>query len=802
MADPNVYALSIQLGLEAGDAFADMQKFGTNMGNIEKATAKAGAAAVGTIRAETDQIDTLIDAIANKNKGHITQNDLMDHSVDIAEEISDRFEDVSENSGNTEEILNRMKGALVTILKEFEAVLGVTEDFVQANYRAYGGIEQLVVESNAIAASYGVLGKEARVAYKAMADVRVPRDEIAGLTGEVARATRETGVGAEVWATYVRRLRATGTEGGLAENAIRKATETMRQMGLTAADMNRILGDTSTDVAELNFLFGEGAQQDFTQMKMELDGLAKSIGLANDAGSKQLNHIMQNREAMLLFGNAIGHPIRNIADMGQAMYHHGKNIGAEFKAIQAGIEAGNIEAGEGQIMMDALAKANGMASASSVKLAVAIADKADAMGIVIDSAEKYKAVMKEVQAEIISNESGHDSMARMLAVMGDAWLKVKQSILLVITEALKPLFKILVPIIGAIATVITKIAEFVVWLMKIPVIGWVIQLVVGFVSIIALAVVGLVMLAVAIGGAIGPLIMMAGLFFNMTGIAAAAGAAITTVAASIGTAIVTIGTSIATALTAMAGPLAAVALPIMGIGAALLMAGMGAWFFAKGVKIVAEMGWAAIPAILGMTVAIGLLGLTLIGLAYLAAPVAPILLVVAGAILAVGAAVYLVGAGMMLASKAFVLFADSLDKVSFGKLAMLGLGLLALAVTLIIAAPMLAVAALLFAPAALWIAAGMIFLAFGLKTLAPALAASKGLAKTLVEMSFALLYATPALFLAAAFFLPAAILIGIGALVLGSGLSALAKGLAASKGLAKTLVEMSFALLSATPALF
>ncbi len=96
-----------------------------------------------------------------------------------------------------------------------------------------------------------------------------------------------------------------------------------------------------------------------------MDGLGKSIGLANDAGSKQLNHIMQNTEAMLLFGNAIGHPISTIDDMGIAMAKHGSQIGARFKELTAKIAAGGPEAAAANMEMKALMKSHGFASHSA-----------------------------------------------------------------------------------------------------------------------------------------------------------------------------------------------------------------------------------------------------------------------------------------------------------------------------------------------------------------------------------------------------------------------------------------------------
>ena len=784
MADPNVYAMSIQLSLDSSDAFASMQSFADEAISLEENFAKAGLVGTKMIDEQVDLFAKIQQSLKDKNLLHDDQNDLLEEDVRLAEEANDQF---AEMPGAIDAVTTGILGAVSsmwTFLEAVEQATEITEDFKDANYRAYGGIEQLTINANMLSSQYGVLGSEARAAYKALADVKTPRDEIDKLAGAVARTSRETGVGAQALATFARRMKATGTTGDAAAASLENMTEMMRKNGLTAGDMSRILGDTSVDVAELNFLFGEGSAENFAQLQIEMDGLAKSIGVANDAGSKQLNHLMQNEHAMLMFGNSIGHPIRSIDDMGIAMAKHGSQIGARFKELTVAIAGTGPEAAAAKIEMKALMKSHGFASHSAVALSVAIADQAEKMGIVVDSAESYQKVMSAMQAEVVSNESAHDSFNRQMAVLKEQFLAAFSSVMIFIGQALMPFMKIIIAIIQPIAFVIQKLAGFMSGLFSLTgglgAAGDAVNAVMA--AIIAF---GIYMLwtstAVVTGlGWIGT--AFAWLSATASTAMATVGSALTGFGAKIMGVFTRMGTVLATSLNTMAAAVAPNIIIIMQMAFALLMVAAAAWIFAQAIKIIANVGEDAIPVMIGMAIAIGVLGLILMGLGALMNPAGPIgqgMLVLGVTLLMVAAAAWLIASAINMVVDSMQKFVDVMIQLSGGVLVDFARAIITAAPMILLAGITLLIAAVFFAPAAILIGIGAMLLGYGLKSLAEGTKAMEGV--DLIAVAGQLSGSAVALWLAAWAFAPAAVAIGIGAVFLGFGLKLLAEGVTAMK---------------------
>jgi hypothetical protein len=783
MADPNVYALSVQLSLDSASAFASMQEFGREAVSLEEAFAKAGAAGTKTIDEQVGLFAKIQKSLKDKNLLHEDQNKLLDEDVVLGEASNDQFDKMPKAVKKTTKEIMSATSRMWSFIEAVESATEITEDFKDANYRAYGGIEQLTINANTLSSGYGVLGSEARAAYKALADVRTPRDEIDKLAGAVARTSRETGVGAQVLATYVRRLRATGTTGDEATAHLEKMTEAMRKNGLTTEDMNRVMGDTAVSAGLLNMVFGEGSAADFTSLKAQFDGVAKSMGLAADSGSQMFNEMMNNEVAMMKMQGTSGVLIDSVEDMGLAFARSAQKIGPQIAGLNATIAAGGPGKAQALVAAKALAKGYGYVSADAMFLSHKLNEQAKEMGITIKTQEDLNKVMEATQAQAMSNESASDSFNRQMKLLKDSFQKVFSTVMIFVGQALIPFMKVVLAVIQPIAWVIQKIASLMSGLFNLTsglgTAGDAINAVVA--GLIAF---GIYMLATSTAVATG-LTWIGTAFAWLSTTASTAMATVGTALTGFGTKVMTtfttMGTAIATSLNTMAAAVAPNIIVIMQMALALLMVAAAAWIFAQAVKIIAEVGWAAVPAIAGIAVAILVLGGILIFLGSLCqGPVAVGMLVLGVTLLMVAVSVWLIASAINMAADAMQKFVDVLVQLSGGVLIDFAVAIITAAPMILLAGIMLLIAAVFFAPAAIAIGIGAMLLGYGLKLLAEGAKAMEDV--DLIAVALQLLGSAGMLWLAAWAFAPAAIAIGIGAIFLGFGLKLLATGVKAMKG--------------------
>ena len=804
MADVNTYALSVQLSLDSSDAFASMQDFADSAVLMEQQFAKAGKAGTKTVNDQVDLFAKIQQSLKDKNLLHNEQNEYLEEDVHLAEEAADKFDIMKDVTKEIAIGLGRGVSFIWSMLEGIEEATQVTENFKDANYRAYGGIEQLTIGANLLSNEFGVLGSEGIAAYKVLADIRTPRDEIGKLAGAIAVSSRETGVGADNLATYVRMMRATGTTGDQAAASVAGMTEMMRKNGLTAGDMNRIVGDTAVSAGQLNMMFGEGSAADFTKVKGELDGLAKSMGLAADTGSQMMNTMMNDSRAMMMMQHASGVTINSVESMGLAFAKQAKNVSPQIEELERRIAVGGATGAEAAIRLKTLHETFGYVSHDAMYMSHSLNKMAEEMGITIKTQEDYNTVLAAAQAEMRSNETASESFNRQFALIKDKMHSALTSILILIGQALIPFMKVLVAIITPITWVIQKISSLISWVMNLAsslgVIG----------DVINSAIAGLLLFGAYVlytGSAVGTAMGAIGASFAWLG------TIVTSVFGTVGTALTGFSAKVMAIASRMATSLGGVLakfglqiqpaiVPLLGLAGAMMMVAAAAWIFAQAVKVLADVGWRAIPAMIGFALAIVVVGICLYFIATASYVAGPPLLFIAGAMMMMAAAAWIFAQALVVGAKAISLFAESIGKISIGDAVKFGAVVYILALSLAAAAPLLFVAALTFVPAAIGIGFGLYLLGVGLTRLAAALAASKGLALELVSMSLALLAAAPMLLYAGTPFVIGALLIGIGAILLGFGLKILAAGLAASKGLAPELIYMSLALLVASPMLY
>jgi hypothetical protein len=665
-------------------------------------------------------MDHILESIKLKNLGHAEQNRLLGIDVDLVNSVNSNLTDSTKEIGNANAGLAKSGIGWRTIIGWVQNADKDTEKFVTTNYRVYASQMQLLDLSRQMSMETGVFQENAIEAYRALADVKTPRESIGKLAQDVGMATRVTGVSVDVWARYTRGLRGAGLTADQISKQISTVAAAQRKLGLSTEDVTRAINNQKLSAVEQAGFFGKDAPEKFQIAQLALAGMRKEMGYSEKASEELGNALMLTGIDGMVFWQQMG-----VAE----------NAGLEekFAALTAGvtkyantvngslvpaIEAGNELSAEQKFQLGTVAEQMHLsveATLMAIRARKALIGTDKEYLLTLDGARKgLQAEMNLQKQHAEANQAFTGAMKQLLTV----WTSFYQRILSFLANALTPLIKALTWVSEAIAVVVDNIIAFNRWLEKIPVIGQVISVLnwasdvaiaLGLAFIFVSAALGSFGIAIAgFGGLLGR--FTAGIQFVIT--------TMLSLARAFGQAIVIILTSLGQGLAALGNAVKGVIVPLIALGIAFALTGVGAYLFARSVQIIAETGAAAIPAMFGMIAATAVLGAVLVGLAMLVqGPVALGLLVLSVAFVAVGVAALAVGAGLYLAGMGISMLSESLSFGLIAKFTLLGVALVALGAMALVAMPgifalgiamtMLAVAAVIMAAAFYVVAAAI-----------------------------------------------------------------------------------------------
>jgi uncharacterized protein YukE len=825
--DNNIYAMSIQMQLESSDAFDTLDQFGDKMTSVEEQVSSSAQQALSSISDVSSQVDTSLgdvlsqtDAINSSSVdigkslqevltriedwGDLTPDELenfkklVDYAEDLTEQLEaknlvheDELASVEKEKRLSDAVLERWENIATVVRETYRFVRGMTrafanlmetiaraneiqEQFVENNYRLYGSMDGIAAEVRGLAREYGVLEKNAIEAYKSLADVRTPREEIDRLVTIAVKFNRVTGVGVKTVAEYTRQLRSIGVSAADTELHLNRMQDMMRKVGLNAEQMNKLLGSTETSMMKLEMLWGgeEGARY-FKRMQGAAAGLAQTVGGSAD-------EIMKQFELMNT----------SIEDLARQMHHAGVNeihTAEDLQRVFLGAaetardwRQGMIDAGKDSrfVMAEITAKyksfgyASEEAMMSAIRIAEAMKDMGKTSENVGDLADFYDEVRKAME----------DTWPATIR-FAHAWKDLKEALGGIFREFWNLFGMIIVPMVkwltifaNAIASVIGFLVQLYVAARKLPVLGWLLKWAEDIVVLLLAVAFVFGLAGAAMLGFAGIVTKVAAAWTGASTFLTAIGTAVTSVAAAIGNAMIALFASLGQAIGAFGVAIRPAMLPLLALGAALLMAGAGAYFFAKGIKILVGVPYSTIGAgLLMMAGAIVVLGGAATLLALTTGPVVPILWALGGAILMIGAAAWLMGTGLRMAAQAFQMIVDAIGPQSpplWVKLPMVAYGLLAVSAAALISAPGLIVLAgimVILAAASWMVGPPLAMISSALESLKPELitAFADALYSSAWKISLGVLALSPAI-MAIAALSPFLLVAGVALLVSGA----------------------------------
>lgn len=618
-----------------------------------------------TAKSVNNAISQTEKSIYLKNKAHRQQNDLMSVGDRIAKAIWHTHKWMGDEVKRIATNLVGQLTALMSIARVWGNMVQDTERFVTANYRAYGSQVQMVAESYRLAGAYGLAREKALEAYQAMADLRTPRDEMEKMTVSVARFHRVTGVGIDVTAKFVKTLRSIGYSSAESERSLTGLANKMRQMNLTTAEMNKVVGELPNAFL-FEKVFGKDTFDNFTQMRAELAGLGKAMSVNSDA--------ILNWTNQLGAANLEGEVFRQgIAQSLGISLEDAKDLEKVFGA--AGAKA--MEMYDAQL---AAGQTQGVASAAATKyLSVALKMNEEQAAFVWQLYETQKAL------GVTTNDLGDlakamgmlmDDIVTLDKLFGEAGETITQSLReiesafdSIFAVILEPMMPVVIGGLEVIAFVLGKIGDAAQWVsaqlkfMKessnsfVSFLGHGLQLIIGLLFIMSFRLFGVFTW-------LGRLI---GLIPGLGTAATSAGATITNVFRGVFTAIqqliVGIFTTIGQALRALLTPVNGLKGAMLVMSVFMLAVAASIWIVAQAIKTVAEVGDAAGQAVLYLAAGTAVLIVAIGALAAIATVASAPLLTLGIAILPLSVGMLILSGATIIAAKAFEIFANAMIKL-------------------------------------------------------------------------------------------------------------------------------------------
>ena len=645
---------------------------------------------VKLLDSDLNLLNDIREAIKLKNRGHYDQNEHMHHTNELWDQSA---AGATRNANLVTDIRNLWHGLYGTVSSTiglFRKVDEGTEAFVQTNYRAYGSQQLLLQSTRQLTMELGVSEEAAIATYKALADFKTPIAELNKYAKMVAIANRTTGVSTHTIANYTKSLRLAGLSLDQIERNITYTTEAMRKFGLNQDDVNKLMNTSSGDMLKLKRIFGGSAEEvsKFKETITVFAGVARSIGASTDAAISLQQHLTNPVNHKILEAMT-GVTINNMDDMRVAIMKGGEqlyNLDAKMKDLKSrGIDVTSL-AIEYDVLSEKMfgsSEAGAVAAATyeKVKNELKLAGKN-----ANDFAEVAK-VLAKIQADQLAE--ANNTLTGQLIILSNTFGAVTGAILQFVADGL-------FYFVYAINTLLYPIREFsAIW---IDVMGWLNKSIPGFqilTAVVKIFTAGLVLLGSTLFG----LVTTTGLFsFQLTSLGASIGligtiftrmmASLATAAQGFSQVLIVVFSSIGRGLTILGATIRPVMVPLLALSASLVLTAAASWLFVESIKSIVNIGFDAIPAVIGLTASIGALGLVLVGLGTLAqGPIAVGILVIGAALMMAGVSASLMGSGLLNAAKGMSILSGVITPETVFNLSLFGLSLVALGSAAIFAVP-------------------------------------------------------------------------------------------------------------------
>ncbi len=358
-------------GWNSADAAYSTYATGVVSGEVSKEFEKS----IKGFAKEVTGIDKVTKAIRRKNLGHKLQNEELDISNESIDAMQGGVGDVEQGVDQANVVFGLTTKLLGEILDGILDSSKAAEAFVTANFRAYGHQEDLVRNTQMLAAEYQVLGKEAIAATKALMEEGMKPDQIMTMTVVVSRLSRVTGIAAESLAEMARQNELVGLTATESAAVMQTVTEAMRDYGLNTKEAGELTRKLSVPIgfADRAFAKTKKGMMAFADAKKDIAGFAKKVGADISSVVRKLNELAEgNVESRVQLMALSGMGSVSAENLDVAWQKAGANIRKMLKGLKKG----------------------------SIEYAVAMQNLRDAYGLNQDQVESMLKADEEYRAEV------------------------------------------------------------------------------------------------------------------------------------------------------------------------------------------------------------------------------------------------------------------------------------------------------------------------------------------------------------------------------------------------------------------
>jgi len=249
--------------------------------------------------------------IAGRGKQHITAGSQIAAAwstiLGLGNKANKQNEECAESSGKVAASwVNVTGGVKSTIVNFAEMIVGIEAakmsfagfvdeevKFSTANYRLYGQQREIIAQVNATTNAYGLMRKQVLEAYVGIAaSVRTNKEELDKMVRTNVEFSTILGVNQKDLGAWQRSM--TGIGVGVKESRaiLSHYTSVMREMGMTAQQLSKILGDQTKNAAMMSFTYGVEGTKQLNNFTVAIGGLGNALNI----NEEDVNSITTNMQ--------------------------------------------------------------------------------------------------------------------------------------------------------------------------------------------------------------------------------------------------------------------------------------------------------------------------------------------------------------------------------------------------------------------------------------------------------------------------------------------------------------------------
>jgi hypothetical protein len=489
--------------LISAEAIAQAKQQSAIMDSVQEISKAPLTAQAGTYTNASQQIadiwesiDTTDKAIVGRGKQHVNTGSQIAAAwttiVGLGDKANKQNEGQVESSGRVAAAWLHTSGGISNTVTNFANMIvgieaakmsfaGFVDEevkFSTANYRLYGQQREIIGQVNATTNAYGLMRKQVLEAYVGIgASIRTNDDDLKKMVRTNVEFSTILGVNQKDLGAWQRSMAGIGIGVKESRAILSHYTSVMREMGMTAQQLSRMLGEQANSVTQLNFVFGKEGVTYINDYQSGLIGMGNALNKNQEQVSALASEVQKslaaNSKYLIGYGNLSKEELDKIPEGAREAAQSLSGLGVIYDKINSQMHGYSVTSAQGRsIALDVAKsqeKATGM-SADSFIIMMEMQEEAQKRGRdmfkmtgqdMIDISGKVRSAMiKDLKGEALTsfyfNEATNSLAQHFTIAMGSiqtAWSKI----MIVIAPGIDLLIKAF----GVLAWTLDKIADII-----------------------------------------------------------------------------------------------------------------------------------------------------------------------------------------------------------------------------------------------------------------------------------------------------------------------------------------------------